>query len=382
MRSLIPIIKVNYCFKDVIKSFFISSTTDKYLKRLEKEIKQYFRTENVLLTSSGRDALYQIIRRVPKSKVLVPAYTCDVVVDACLLAGKEVVFSHIDGDNLNMREPYDIDEDTIVIATHQYGNPCDIEHIRDICTFKKALLIEDCAGALGLRINGKLAGSFGDYAFFSMNSSKLITAPAVGGFVLSNKPNGFKDVIFDNNKRSDFVFKVRSLCKSIALCCSANPFLNYYLSCIVNNNKQAQFIPAEQYEPKLPKKSTYGKGFYNWQAYSVHKQFVLIDELVEKRRQLIDEYKRSGVLNLFPKVFSCTPYGNRLAVYVPNRSEFVEACHKKGVAIGTGFSHYICPLSYNQDIEIASHIVYLPLSSSYSSEEVKKIMSSLKEVLL
>ena len=109
MLGTIPVIRVNYTIKQLIKAAFVGSRSNKYQELLMKSIGTYFSTENVLLTSSGRDALYQIIRRVPKSKVLVPAYTCDVVVDACLLAGKEVVFSHIDGDNLNMREPYDIE---------------------------------------------------------------------------------------------------------------------------------------------------------------------------------------------------------------------------------------------------------------------------------
>lgn len=51
----------------------------------------------------------------------------------------------------------------IVIASHLYGYPCQISRIHEICIEKGAVLIEDAEEALGSRISGHSAGSFGDY---------------------------------------------------------------------------------------------------------------------------------------------------------------------------------------------------------------------------
>lgn len=80
-----------------------------------------------------------------------------------------------------------IDKDSVVIATHQFGNPCRIEEIQSLCRRTGAILIEDCAASLGTHIQGQPAGSFGDYAFFSFDSTKLVTVPSKGGFIIARE---------------------------------------------------------------------------------------------------------------------------------------------------------------------------------------------------
>lgn len=46
-------------------------------------------------------------------------------------------------------------------------------------------MIEDCAASLGTVYNGKLTGLFGNYAFFSFDSTKLVTVPSKGGFIIA-----------------------------------------------------------------------------------------------------------------------------------------------------------------------------------------------------
>lgn len=44
-------------------------------------------------------------------------------------------------------------------------------------------MIEDAAASLGSRANGRLTGTFGDAAFFSFDSTKLVNVPLKGGFL-------------------------------------------------------------------------------------------------------------------------------------------------------------------------------------------------------
>lgn len=69
-----------------------------------------------------------------------------------------------------------------VVVTHLYGIPCQIEQIAAICKARGALLIEDCAHCYGASVAGRKAGSFGDAAYFSFETSKVINTMG-GGMV-------------------------------------------------------------------------------------------------------------------------------------------------------------------------------------------------------
>lgn len=59
-------------------------------------------------------------------------------------------------------------------------NPGKIEKIKTIYEKHMALLIEDAAEAIGATINGRQAGSFGDYFAVSFKGNKIITGSADG----------------------------------------------------------------------------------------------------------------------------------------------------------------------------------------------------------
>ena len=178
MIGTIPVMRVNYTIPQLIRSFFVSEHSTRYRERLKEMIRIFFEVDNVVLTSSARCAIYMIVHSLPQKKVIVPAYTCEVVVEAIKLAEKQVVFAPVDISSLNIRAYPEIDSDTIVVATHQYGNPSDIRDLVKKCREVGAIVIEDCAGSLGGRIDGKLTGTMGDYGVFSFSASKTELFPA------------------------------------------------------------------------------------------------------------------------------------------------------------------------------------------------------------
>lgn len=162
--SLIPRAKVNYSFNILFRSLFVRENKDRYLKAL---LCEYFRVPDLLLTSSGRNSLYLLLNYLPQPKVVIPSYTCKVVSEAAVLAGKQIIYVDVAREDCNMTPTAldkILDSDTIVIATHQYGNPCAIKEIQSLCARVGAVLIEDCAGSLGTTVDGVLTGLYGDYA--------------------------------------------------------------------------------------------------------------------------------------------------------------------------------------------------------------------------
>lgn len=74
-----------------------------------------------------------------------------------------------------------------IMVVYMYGNTLDVDKIIEIADKFNLKIIEDCAQALGSRINNKLVGSFGDVSCFSFNQSKLISSEEGGIVVSKNK---------------------------------------------------------------------------------------------------------------------------------------------------------------------------------------------------
>jgi len=70
-----------------------------------------------------------------------------------------------------------------VVTVHMFGNLCDMPRLRELAEGKP--IIEDCAQSLASKIKGRIAGSFGNVAFFSFRSGKYISA-GEGGVLYSS----------------------------------------------------------------------------------------------------------------------------------------------------------------------------------------------------
>lgn len=152
-------------------------------------VKKYVPKNYLYWVGSGREALKQILLNVGGNvggkKVGIPAYTCHVVLDAVKRAGCEPVFY----DSGAIAEIKDIEKiigrvDMLVVS-YNFGFLPEMDKIVELCKKNKVILIEDCAQALGATYNNKLAGSFGDYAFYSFGISKNIGF--CGGLIASDK---------------------------------------------------------------------------------------------------------------------------------------------------------------------------------------------------
>ena len=380
---MIPVIKVNYKLWELLEAAFIPCSRDKYLPLLEKEVCRYFGVDEALFACSGRSALYFILKGLPQRKVVVPAYTCDAVAEAVALAGKEIVYAHVGGPNLDMVLEGLVDSDTIVVATHQFGMPCNIGCIRAMCKTRGAIVVEDCAGALGTRIDGRLAGTFGDFAFFSFNASKLVTAPAMGGFAISANPGEIRKLKQTlPPMRGGTKHKVRSLLKSVALCLYKHPVFHDVLARAKRKRRQGEaHLDAQTYHAKPTLIEEFQYPFCDWQAKTVLRQFKKIDSLLAARQRMFDAFM--GVLrkSRIPLGFANVPTGNRFPLLVENREEAVSRFRAHGIATAAGFDHFVCPGDYTDELRLADRILYLPFGSGFTGKEIAKVASVLETAL-
>lgn len=71
----------------------------------------------------------------------------------------------------------------LVVMNYTYGFPGQVEEVKKICRGHGALLIEDASEGMGAKVNGRQAGSLGDYGILDFDRS-AIAAGVSGGMLL------------------------------------------------------------------------------------------------------------------------------------------------------------------------------------------------------
>jgi perosamine synthetase len=112
-------------------------------------------------------------------EVILPAFTFPATANAVLYAGAVPVLVDVDPATLNidpeLAEAAVTPRTKAVIGVHLFGFPCDVAALRSLCDRRGLRLLEDAACAIGTRIDGRMAGGFGDVACFSLHARKVIT---------------------------------------------------------------------------------------------------------------------------------------------------------------------------------------------------------------
>lgn len=193
MRRTLPPAAAPLHWNDLFGGLLGLFSGARYSKRLQRELKEYFKAEHLFGVSSGKAALTLILLGMKslssKKRVVVPAYTCFSVLSAVLKAGLEVVPCDIDPATLDFNYPLleeTINEETLcVVSTHLLGLPSDLDRVRRLCRERGVYLVEDAAQAMGGTYRGEKLGTLGDAGFFSFGRGKNITCGS-GGLILTN----------------------------------------------------------------------------------------------------------------------------------------------------------------------------------------------------
>ena len=181
--------------EEVIKAIeggTISSAT-KIIDELEDELCKYYAVPFATACSNGYSALLMGLKLASiqaGADVLIPSFTMAAVVNAVLAVGANPVFVDCAEGALNPSlveyEKKLTSKSQCLIVTHTYGVPADCLGLQQFCRSHNLIFIEDIAEAIGTEYNGKLVGTFGDFACASLYANKTITA-GDGGFVLSTR---------------------------------------------------------------------------------------------------------------------------------------------------------------------------------------------------
>ena len=147
---------------------------------------QWLGVSHILGAASGRSAFQLALGALGLEKgaeIIFPAFTFPVIPLVAKLLGYQPVFCDVDPQTYNSGpehiEPKITEKTGAILATHLFGQPCPIRELADLARQRNIRLLEDCAHACGVRVDGQPVGSFGDIGIFSFAEGKNM--PCFGG---------------------------------------------------------------------------------------------------------------------------------------------------------------------------------------------------------
>lgn len=166
-----------------------------YTKRVYEQFYERFGLENMLLTTSGTDALElaSILAELePGDEVITPSFTFSSTVNAFLLRRAKPVFCDIRSDTFNLDETKIealITPRTKAIYTVDYaGVPCEMDTINAIAKKHNLIVIQDAAQSVGSKYKGAFTGTMADFTCFSFHETKNFAMGEGGALIIKGEP--------------------------------------------------------------------------------------------------------------------------------------------------------------------------------------------------
>jgi perosamine synthetase len=175
---------------ECIDSTWISSRGP-FIARFETGFRTYTGAQHAAAVSNGTVAIHLALLALgigPGAEVIVPTLTYVASANAIAYTGATPVFCDSRADSWQM-DPDDVrrkitPRTRAILAVHLYGQPCEMDALREIARVNHLFLVEDCAEAFGSRYRNQHVGTLGDIGTYSFFGSKTITT-GEGGMVVT-----------------------------------------------------------------------------------------------------------------------------------------------------------------------------------------------------
>ena len=333
--------------------------------KLDDEIAELLGIPQPILCCSGTAALIIALKTLaennPRNTVIIPAFSCPLVVMAIAYCGLKVKLcdtAHNSFD-FNFEQLASIaDKNTLVIiSTHLGGKCADVVRAKQIADAVGCFVIEDAAQSLGATIEGKSVGLTSDIGFFSLAAGKGLTSYE-GGVLYSKDANLHKKMAEMAKESQPFkpLWEIKRSIELLGYFLFYRPSLLRYVYGLPHRKaiKNNDWVTAlgERFDTKVPM-HTLGKWRQNIAANAASrlpdyfkktaKQAVKRIKILEEIPNLIvikDNYNSKGVypfiMLLFPSQITrdtalenLTPLGlgaSRLFAYPLNEYDYLKSC--------------------------------------------------------
>ena len=302
--------------------------------------------EHAVAVSSGTAALHLAVLALglsPGDEVIVPAYTFPATANVVALAGLKPVLVDVDPVTMNV-DPAQVElrrRTKAIVAVHLFGRPARLEEL------PTTTLIEDAAGALGARRQGKPCGGLGLLGCLSFHPRKIVTT-GEGGAVTTNDA-GLADSVRQFRNHG---WQPPGMSDMPA------PGLNYRLADVLC----AVGIP----------------------------QLRRLEELLARREELVAAYRErlAGLPVLLPEADEGDRHGRQAyVIQVERRNEVLDGLRARGIEaqIGTFALHRLAGYADQGPFPGADHVferaLALPFHSRLTDSDLDRVAAALTQVV-
>ena len=176
-----------------------------YINRFERDFKAHLGVEFAIATSSCTGAMHMGMAALgigPGDEVILADINWIATVSPIVHLGATPVLVDVLPDTWCLApdqvEAAITPNTKAIVATHIYGNLCDLDRLLEIGQRHGIPVIEDAAEAIGSQYGGKRAGAIGKFGVFSFHGTKTLTT-GEGGMFVTNDPDLYERVLTLSN---------------------------------------------------------------------------------------------------------------------------------------------------------------------------------------
>jgi dTDP-4-amino-4,6-dideoxygalactose transaminase len=344
--KLIPRLKPYYTLQDwkAAFSFFAKNPVERY----EREFAGKFSRKYGVMFQHGRTGLYALLKtwELEDAEVICPAYTCVVVPNAIVLSGNIPIFVDCAPSSFNMdleRIEEAITKKTrVIIATHLFGYPMDVEKLDKIVDEAekryghKIYIIQDVAHSYGAKWHGKLVTEYGDAAIFGSNISKIINS-IFGGMVICDDPEIYQKLIEWRREEcldGSWLKETKRLIYFVATNIALNSYVYGFVNWLERKGLLDRFVKYYE-EDRIEFPDDWNMLPSNIEARVGLSQLQQYDKIVNGKISKVKEWRKKLAdenVTFLPDIEGAT-YSHCTGL-VDNREEWVERYRQQGIQLG------------------------------------------------
>lgn len=162
-------------------------------QQLTQRLENYLGVKNLLLVSNGTLAIQVACKTLNINAAITTPFSFVATTSSLLWQGIEIAFSDIDENSYNLC-PKGLDkalsEDKRydgIVATHVYGNPCDVDSLAKIAKKHDKKVIYDAAHAFDVKISEQSVLNYGDASTLSFHATKVFHTIEGGAIIFKHK---------------------------------------------------------------------------------------------------------------------------------------------------------------------------------------------------
>ncbi|WAJ69381.1 DegT/DnrJ/EryC1/StrS family aminotransferase [Catenovulum adriaticum] len=162
-------------------------------QELTSRLEEYLGVRNLLLVSNGTLALQVAYKVLGISNAITTPFSFVATTSSLLWQNIQTQFCDIDSQTYNLSP--DTTEIALqndpslngIVATHVYGNPCDVSAFGDLSKKYNTKVLYDAAHAFGIKVGEQSVLNFGDASTLSFHATKVFHTVEGGAIIFKHK---------------------------------------------------------------------------------------------------------------------------------------------------------------------------------------------------